>query len=146
MDDRRYLNGERDKYYSAHHVSSVDWASATTAIELDPGSELNYLISRVGFTVYDASDDFAQDIKMDFYDGENWETRFLANNYATLANVADRIDTFKIGTKDMVSYLWHYRNGIALYGSRGENMKIYPSANIVNCDHFHCSVRYLKYL
>lgn len=146
MGDRRYLDGERDQYYSAHHVSSVDWANATTAMEIDPGSDFNCLITRVGFTVYDAADDFTQTLKMDFFDGEDWETLWLADNYASLANVADRTDAYKIGTKDLVTYMWHYRNGIKIHGSLGEKLKIYPSANIANCDHFYCGLRCLKFV
>jgi hypothetical protein len=145
MADEHLLFGERDQYYSAIHISSVDWAGAATAIELDPG-DCNYLITRIGFTVYDAADDFTQTLKMDFFNGKDWETRWLADNYASLANVADRTDTYKIGAKDIVTYMWHYRNGVMLIGSRGEKMKIYPSANIVNCDRFYCGLRYLKFV
>jgi len=145
MTNTHLLDGEYDQYYSAIHTSSVDWVHATTPIELDPG-DCNYLITRMGFTVYDTSNDFAQDIKMDFFDGDTWETRFSANNYATLANVANQVDPYKIGTIEMVSFLWHYKNGIQIHGSLGEKMKIYPSAMITNCDHFHCSLRYLKFI
>lgn len=144
--DPSYLVGECDKHYSAYHKTSVDWVSATTAVLLQPSASTSYLISRIGFTSMDPAVDFTQTIKMDFYDGTDWETRFLANNYASLANVADQVDSWKAGTKDMISFLWHYRNGIMLRGTLGEQMKIHPSAKITGCDHFYCGVRYFEFV
>jgi hypothetical protein len=145
-DEMSYLVGERDKHYSAYHKTSVDWGGATTAVLLQPSASTSYLVSRIGFTSMDPAVDFAQTIKMDYYDGANWETRFLANNYASLANVADRVDSWKAGTKDMITFFWHYRNGIILRGTRGEQLKIYPSALITGCDYFYCGVRYFEFV
>jgi len=141
-----YLVGERDKHYTPHDKVSVDWASATTELLLQPSASLKYLLTRIGFTVYNPADDFAQDIKMGFYDGQNWETIFSADGYASLANTASRVDSFKIGTNDAVSFLWHYRNGILVHGTLEEQLKIYPSALITNCDDFHCGVRYFEFV
>lgn len=145
MEPFNRIAGESDIYFSAYHASSKNFASDTTPLLLEPDDGVTYLVTRVGFTVYDPASDFTQEIKLDYNDGNVWETRFLADNYASLSNVADRVDSFKIGTVEMVAFLWHYRNSIKLIGSKNEAMKIYPSAVISNCDKFYCSMRYLKY-
>ena len=145
-DDPSYLVGEGDKHYTPYHKVSSNWATVTTELLLQPSASTTYLITRLGFTVYDASNNFAQDIKIDLYDGQDWETIFAANDYASIANVASRVDSFKIGDKDVVSFLWWYNNGIKVHGMRGEQLKIYPSALITNCDDFYCGVRYFEFI
>jgi hypothetical protein len=100
MNEQNGVIGVPDKYYKPYHESSVNWASTPTAMLLEPDNVM-HLVTRLGFTVYNASADFTQEIKMDFHDGIEWETRFLADNYASLANVATRVDTYKIGTIDV---------------------------------------------
>jgi len=145
-DDVSYLVGERDKHYITYHKTSVNWVGATTPLLLQPSASTTYLVSRLGFAAYNATDDFAQDIKLDFYDGKNWETRYLASNYAGLSVVSDRIDDYKIGAKAMLVFLWHFRNGLLIHGTLGEQLKIYPSANITNCANFHGGVRYFEFV
>ena len=141
-----YLVGERDKHYTPYHEVSVNWVSATTELLLKPSASTSYLVTRLGFTAYNPANDFAQDIKIALYDGKSWTTLFSADGYASLANVASRVDDFKIGANDVVSFLWHYRNGILVHGTLGEQLKVYPSALITNCDNFHCGVRYFEFV
>jgi len=141
-----YLVGERDKYYTTHHKTSVNWVGANTPLLIQPPASTSYMVSRVGFAAYNVSDDFAQDIKLDFCDGESWETRYLASNYASLSVVADRIDDYKVGAKFMLVFLWHFRNGFLVHGTLEEQLKIYPSALITNCSNFHCGVRYFEFV
>lgn len=145
-EDLAYLVGERDKHYTTHHENSVDWVGATTPLLLQPSASTSYLVSRLGFAAFNVTDDFAQDIKLDFYDGESWETRYLASNYAGLSVVSDRVDDYKVGAKTMLVFLWHFRNGFLLHGTLGEELKIYPSAAITNCGNFHCGVRYFEFV
>ena len=147
MGEESYLVGERDKHYTTFHKTSVNWVGAATPLLLEPSASTNYLVSRLGFAAFNISDDFAQDIKLDFYDGESWETRYLAGNYAGLSVVSDRVDDFKVGTaKTMLVFLWHFRNGLLVHGTLGEQLKIYPSATITNCANFHCGVRYFEFV
>jgi len=144
--DMSYLVGECDKHFNTYHKTSVDWTGATTELLIKPSDSTAYMVSRLGYAVYNVTDDFAQDIKLDFYDGESWETRLLASNYAGLSVVADRIDDYKIGAKSMIVFLWHFRNGFMIHGTLGEQVRVYPSANIINCGHFYCGVRYFEFV
>ena len=141
-----HLIGESDKYYDAYHKNSVDWTGATTELLFEPSDGASYLITRLGFTAYNVVADFAQDIKLEFYDREEWETRLLASNYAGLSVVADRVDNFTVGASLQLIFLWHYRNGIMIHGSLGEKMKVYPSDAITGCSSFYFGLRYLKFV
>lgn len=140
------LIGESDKYYDAHHENSVDWTGADTELLLQPSDSTSYLITRLGFSAYNVTADFAQDIKLEVYDGAEWETRLLASNYAGLSVVADRVDNYKIGAKTMLVFLWHYRNGILIHGTLGEQMKVHPSDLITGCSNFYFGLRYLEFV
>jgi hypothetical protein len=143
-DNQSRLIGEQDGDSVPHHVSSVNWVSATTTLTIEPVAPYRNIITRLGFVAHNVTDDFAETIKIEHYDKPDWIELLSASNYAEIVGVASRIDSFKVGAKNSLAALWHFRNVYTLRGLSEQKVRIYPSGLITNCDSFYCSVRYME--
>lgn len=133
-----HLTGQiYQSYLLRYNYSTVDWTAANTTLTLTPASGKRLLISRIGFVAYNPASDFSQTIKIEFYNGSSWTTLHEAVGFAPLILVADRIDSFKIGSFDMISIHWHFSNAIMLNSSSSERLRFTCSANLTGSDKFY---------
>lgn len=146
IESQTHLVGQIEKEsLLRYNYTSVDWVAAATTLEIEPTNE-NMLITRVSFVTYNPAADFTQTVKVEYYDGTSWIPLISAVGYAPLIINSSRIDSFKIGSDDMILISSLFRNGILLYKSSGKKMRFTVSGTITGADKFYAGCNVIKYI
>lgn len=141
-----YLNSQVEKTYLLKYThTTVDWCSATTTLEVEPNGGKNLLVSRTGFVTYNPAADFTQTVKVEYYNGSTWTTLVEAVGFAALIIGSSRIDTFKIGSYDMIHISTLHRNSLQLHSSTSEKLRFTTSALITGTDKFYAGCSVIEY-
>lgn len=127
-----------------HNLTTPNWCSDTTSLTIQPDAGKKILITRVSFVTYNAATDFTKTIKLEHYDGTIVHEIISAVGYTPLLVSASRIDSFKIGTDDVVLISWLFRNSIRL-NNANEYLKFSTSAAIDGTDKFYGGISGVEY-
>ena len=141
-----FLNSQVDKSYLLKYThTTVDWCAAATALEVEPNSDKNLLVSRTCFVTYNPASDFTQTIKVEYYNGTTWTTLVEAIGYAPLILGSSRIDSFKIGSNDIILISVLHRNSMVLHSATNEKFRFSTSALINGTDKFYAGCSVIEY-
>lgn len=132
-------------YMHRGNYISPNWCSDATALTIQPNSGKKLLVTRLSFVTYNPAADFTKTIKIEHYNGSTTNNILEATGYAPLLLTANRIDSFKIGTDDIILISWVFRNSIRLESNIGEYIKFTTSGLIDNTDKFYAGTAGIEY-
>lgn len=141
-----FLNSQVYKSYLLRYThTTVDWCSAATTLEVEPTTNKNLLITRIGFVTYNPATDFTQTVKVEYYNGSTWTTLIEAIGYAPLVIGSSRIDSFKIGNYDLIHVSMLHRNSMELHSAGSEKIRFSVSDVISGADKFYAGCNVIEY-